>query len=218
MFGNHDTRPILAAALALALAMLPRFALAEAKLPAGSDICRTAIRDSESRFDIPFGIMQAISLAESGRWHKETRSKFAWPWTVTARGKGEFYDSRDEAIAAVKRLKREGVRNIDVGCMQVNLMHHPDAFSSLEEAFDPDANARYASALFVKLRESNRSIMRAIAHYHSTTRQFNQPYTQKVIVLWNEERRRFYEDERQRKIEEWRRARAARQGDRVAQR
>ena len=218
MFGNHTARPILLAACALLLAAPPRFAFAEAKLPAESEVCRSAIRGSEARFDIPFGIMQAISLAESGRWHKETRSKFAWPWTVTARGKGEFYDSREDAIAAVKQLKREGVRNIDVGCMQINLMHHPKAFSSLEEAFEPSVNADYASALFAKLRKSNRSIMRAIAHYHSTTRKFNQPYTQKVIVLWNEERRRFYEEERLRKIEEWRRARAARQGDRVAQR
>jgi hypothetical protein len=124
---------------------------------------------------LPTSILQAISLAESGRWHKASRSHFAWPWTVTARGKGRFYPSKDKAIAAVRRLKAEGVRNIDVGCMQVNLMYHPKAFDSLEQAFDPHANARYAGELFSKLRRANRSITRAIAHCHSTTREYNQP-------------------------------------------
>ncbi len=218
MSGNHARRSLAAAALALGLAAIPRFADAGPNPPAGSDICRSAIRETEARLDIPFGILQAISLAESGRWDRESRSKFAWPWTVTARGKGEFHDSPAQAIAAVKQLRREGVRNIDVGCMQINLLHHPKAFSSLEEAFEPAANAAYAGNLFAKLREANRSIMRAIAHYHSTTREFNQPYTQKVIALWNEERRRHYAEERARKIEEWQRQRARRIGSAVAQR
>ena len=35
---------------------------------------------------------------------------------------------------------------IDVGCFQVDLFYHPYAFTSLEEAFDPDANARAADS------------------------------------------------------------------------
>ena len=41
--------------------------------------------------------------------------------------------------------RAQGARSIDVGCMQVNLLHHADAFASLEQAFDPVANARYAA-------------------------------------------------------------------------
>ena len=211
MFSISHTRFPAAAILTLALvfAALPVPASANPPgNPENSEICRDAIRQTEASFDLPLGILQAISLAESGRWDKETRSKFAWPWTVTARGKGEFYPSREHAIAAVQRLKREGVRNIDVGCMQINLLYHPEAFDSLDEAFDPDANTRYAADLFSRLRESTRSISRAIAHYHSTTREYNVPYTKKVLDLWNEERRRFYEEERQRKIAEWKEKRA----------
>jgi len=182
-----------------------------------SDTCKIAISRIEDAMRLPTSILQAISLAESGRWHKASRSHFAWPWTVTARGKGRFYPSKDKAIAAVRRLKAEGVRNIDVGCMQVNLMYHPKAFDSLEQAFDPHANARYAGELFSKLRRANRSITHAIAHYHSTTREYNRPYTRKVVKLWNkvvklwnQERRRYYAEQRKKKLTAWQAERARR--------
>ena len=169
-----------------------------------SNICRDAIAVTERKMRLPAGIMQAISLAESGRWHKASRSRFAWPWTVTAHGKGRFYPSKDAAIAAVRKLKADGVKNIDVGCMQVNLKYHPKAFETLQDAFDPAINAGYAANLFAKLRRSTRSITRAVAHYHSTTRRYNRPYTKKVVKLWNEERRRFYAAERLKKLAAWR--------------
>ena len=34
---------------------------------------------------------------------------------------------------------------MDVGCMQVNLYHHAHAFSSLDNAFDPQSNVDYAA-------------------------------------------------------------------------
>ena len=181
-----------------------------------SEICRHAIGRTEHAFRLPVGILQAIALAESGRWDGRTREKFAWPWTVTAHGRGTFYPDRAAAIAAVRTLKRDGVKNIDVGCMQINLMHHPDAFASLDEAFDPIANSRYAARLFTRLRKANRSLTRAIAHYHSTTRKLNIPYTRKVVRLWNEERRRHFSAERRRKIDAWHAERERRRRERMS--
>lgn len=168
-----------------------------------SAVCRQAIEDAEEGRRLPFGILQAISLAESGRWNKETREKYAWPWTVTAHGEGKFYPTRAAAIAAVKRLKADGVRNIDVGCMQINLYYHPEAFDSLEEAFDPAANSLYAAELLSRLRKAHRSLTRAVAYYHSSTRERNLPYKRKVMRLWSEERRRHYEEARKRARERW---------------
>lgn len=181
-----------------------------------SIVCRHAVSQTERDLKLPIGIMQAISLAESGRWDKSSRSHFAWPWTVMAHGKGRFYPSKAAAIAAVRKLQASGLKNIDVGCMQVNLKYHPKAFRNLEEAFDPATNARYAAGLFAKLRQSNRSIMRAVAHYHSTTRARNRPYMKKVVRLWNQERRRYFAEEREKKIAAWRAARERRKAARLA--
>ncbi|MFT5487943.1 MAG: hypothetical protein ACI9JL_000692 [Paracoccaceae bacterium] len=185
---------------------------------ANSTICRQAISQTERALRLPIGIMQAISLAESGRWDKSSRSHFAWPWTVMAHGKGRFYPTKAAAIAAVRQLQADGLKNIDVGCMQVNLKYHPKAFGSLEDAFDPALNARYAAGLFAKLRKANKSILRAVAHYHSTTRHRNRPYTKKVVRLWNAERRRFFAQERERKIAAWRAVREQRKAARLATR
>ena len=75
---------------------------------------------------------------ESGRWDAEAQASFAWPWTVTAEGRGRYLPSKAEALAEVRQLRARGLTNIDVGCMQVNLFYHPDAFDDLNQAFDPD--------------------------------------------------------------------------------
>ncbi len=210
-------RAALGAALAAGIAVPAASAAPEAGVYAlNSNICRKIIDRTEREMRLPGGILQAISLAESGRWDKKSRSRFAWPWTVTAHGKGRFFPSKAAAIAAVRKLKAEGVRNIDVGCLQVNLKYHPDAFETLEDAFDPATNARYAAALFAKLRRANRSITRAVAHYHSTTRARNRPYTKKVVRLWNEERRRYYAEQRRKKLAAWRAERERRKAARLA--
>ena len=147
-------------------------------------------------------LLHAVSLAESGRWNSKNRASIAWPWTVTAKGKGNFYRDRKTAITAVKRLQRDGVRNIDVGCMQINLMHHKSAFTSLEEAFTPAANARYAAQFLKSLRKQAGSWAHAVGRYHSGNWQGRgRHYWRKVRILWKKERVRDYKARRAADIE-----------------
>ena len=44
---------------------------------------------------------------------------------MNAEGVGTYYPSKAAAIAAVEALQARGVQSADVGCMQVNLLHHP---------------------------------------------------------------------------------------------
>ncbi len=57
----------------------------------------------------------------------------------------------------MKKLQARGIRNIDVGCMQINLRYHPDAFENLESALDPETNARYAVTLLKRLHGAHKS-------------------------------------------------------------
>ncbi len=160
-------------------------------------ICAEPIRYHEREAGIPNRLLAAVARAESGRWDKVESASFAWPWTVTAEGKGQFFASKDEAIAQVKRLRGRGVRNIDVGCMQINLLHHPDAFADLGEAFDPQANVAYAASFLKQLFDQKRSWVTAVGNYHSATPEFHFRYREKVMKLWNDERRRDAEARRQ---------------------
>ncbi|WP_249731762.1 lytic transglycosylase domain-containing protein [Roseococcus sp. SDR] len=142
--------------------------------------CRAAIARAEQDAQIPAGLLQAIGRVESGRRNPETGTSGPWPWTINAEGRGHFFPDKAAAIAAVRELQARGVRVIDVGCMQVNLHHHPRAFASLDEAFDPISNARYAAQFLTQLQAARGDWMVAAGHYHSHTPDLAQAYRARV--------------------------------------
>jgi hypothetical protein len=150
-------------------------------------LCQQAIESAGQAHAVPQGLMAAIGQVESGRRDPVSGALRPWPWTVDAEGQGSFYDSKTQAIAAVRALQARGVRSIDVGCMQVNLQQHPDAFSSLEQAFDPMANADYAGRFLVQLHDQAGAWSKATAMYHSTTPDLGAAYEQKVMAVWPEQ-------------------------------
>jgi hypothetical protein len=152
-------------------------------------LCRSATGTAEQGSGIPPHLLSAISRVESGRRDPVTGDWHPWPWTVNAEGEGSFYDSKASAIAAVRSMQARGVRSIDVGCMQVNLMHHPDAFASLDQAFDPQANAAYAARFLKELFARSGDWTRATAAYHSATPDLGADYQRKVQAIWPEESR-----------------------------
>ena len=154
------------------------------------EVCAEAIAMAEQQGRLPLRLLRAVSLAESGRWDDAKRASFAWPWTVTSGGPGQYFPDKASAIAAVKKMQEKGVRNIDVGCMQVNLQHHGKAFTNLDEAFDPVHNALYAGAFLRELRVERHSWSGAVAYYHSAEPTRGNAYSEKVFALWQNENQR----------------------------
>lgn len=150
-----------------------------------SSVCRMATQAAEQQAGIPARLLDAISRVESGRRDPNGTMTIAWPWTVNAGGKGYFYESKEEAIAAVKGFQAQGVVLIDVGCMQINLHHHPDAFVSLEDAFDPYSNARYGAHFLSVLHNQLQGWPAATAAYHSLTPALGADYARHVLAIWN---------------------------------
>jgi hypothetical protein len=70
--------------------------------------------------------------------------------------------------------------------MQVNLMHHPDAFASLDQAFDPAANAGFALRFLNVLYRRTGSWPKSIAAYHSDTPRIADDYQRRVMVTWQQ--------------------------------
>jgi hypothetical protein len=167
------SKPGLIAAV-LFVALLPIGALAAE--PAST--CHDAGIAAEREWKLPPDLIHAIGRVESGRFGS------AWPWTVNANGSGSWFASRMEALAFVRALQSRGVRLIDVGCFQVDLFYHPAAFSSLEQAFDPAANADYAARFLTQLRGRTGSWAEAIAGYHSGRTLEGEDYRRKVMAQW----------------------------------
>lgn len=155
--------------------------------PALGLLCRQAVAAAEQSYALPAHLLSAIALVESGRKDPQSGSFNPWPWTVDAEGQGHFYPTKAAAVAAVRDLLAQGVASIDVGCMQINIMHHPHAFASLEEAFDPFVNARYAAQFLTELHAQSGNWALAAAHYHSMTPELALTYQQKVMAAWSAE-------------------------------
>ncbi len=152
-------------------------------------ICSTYAAQQEKAGRIPPGLVHAVALAESGRWLEQDKSTKPWPWTVTSGSDSFYLSTKEAAIEKVKELQASGRTNIDVGCMLINLHYHPDAFSSLDEAFDPDRNVAYGTKFLKDLRVQTRSWGKATAFYHSQNRARGIAYRDKVYKIWRKIRR-----------------------------
>lgn len=184
--------PLRIAIASLALLLAAPFAAVAAptqSIDKTREVCLRETRAVEQAMGIPQHLLGAIALAETGRWDEDSRASFAWPWTVMAQGRGRYFPTKAEAVAEVKRLTAEGITNVDVGCMQINLYYHGGAFANLTEALDPSANVAYAGEYLKTLFASTGSWTQAAAYYHSTTPDLSAAYKQKVVDLWNRTRR-----------------------------
>lgn len=175
--------------VALLLASLRVGAAAEEAIPpeewlvAQSALCSAAIVEAEKRHHLPAGLLESIARAESGRPITAMNDVRPWPWTIDADGAGLFLDSKAAAVAWVTQQTSRH-KYIDVGCLQVDLAIHPHAFASLEEAFDPAANADYAARYLSELYrgEAGGNWNIAVGLYHSHTTMLAADYRDRVAI------------------------------------
>ncbi len=146
--------------------------------------CSTAIAAAEARHGLPPGLLGAIARTESGRPIASFGDVRAWPWSIDADGQGLFFDSKDAAVAWARQGLARGVKLMDVGCMQVNLQMHPEAFRSIEDAFDPQANAEFAARYLRQLQaEAGGDWNVAVGLYHSHTPELAAAYRDRVAQV-----------------------------------
>lgn len=151
-------------------------------------LCQKYITLYEQDFSIPKGLLSAIARLESGRKTSFSKDTVPWPWVINANGTGMFFATKADAVNTVKRLMRQGMRNIDIGCMQINYHHHGEQFTSITAMFDPQNNVNYGARFLRYLRHKNGSWTRAVGLYHSANPQFQKPYKKKLYDIWQVER------------------------------
>ena len=165
-------RRVLGAAVLAALALVLASIAARAD---DSDLCLDAIAKQEAQYGMPAGLLKAIARVESSGSPYGDVSK-PWPWTLNVGGAGHYYPTKDAALTALQTYKAESNVNIDVGCMQISLKHHPNAFADLATALDPAANVAYGALFLAALHDKSGDWMIAAGDYHSTTPGFGDTY------------------------------------------
>ena len=145
------------------------------------DVCARAIAAAEAGSGLPPGLLGAIARVETGRRTPDGRVQ-PWPWSFNAAGEGRYAGTRAEAVADVQSRLAAGTRSIDIGCMQINLLHHPDAFPSVDAGFEPATNVAYAVRFLKALHTQTGDWAAATARYHSATPERGLIYHQRVVA------------------------------------
>ena len=144
-------------------------------------LCSVAAKEAGDEYGVNFDLLQTISAVESGRWDNLQNRYVAWPWTVNVKGKGYYYASREDAVQAVKKFQTQGIKSIDVGCMQINLKYHGEAFNSVDEAIDPANNVKYSAKFLQTLyRNHEQNRKKAARRYHSANPEKGEAYTKRL--------------------------------------
>lgn len=132
-----------------------------------SDLCLLAAQDASRLSGVPLAVLLAVTLTETGRGQgADTRP---WPWTVNMEGEGHWFPTREEALAFAEARHAEGAESFDVGCFQINWRWHQENFVSIDQMFDPLANASYAAGFLKDLSEEAGSWSEAAGAFHSRT-------------------------------------------------
>lgn len=141
--------------------------------------CGDAARAAERHDGIPTGLLAAIG-------HIETGGAAGWNWSVNANQgmPGQRFSNPDSAMAYVRGMLGAGHRLIDVGCFQLDLFYHPDAFERWQDAFDTNASAEAAARILLGLHDRTRDWAQAVALYHSADPRRGQPYLRAVVQAW----------------------------------
>lgn len=130
-------------------------------------ICVREILIAQARYDIPDNILLGIGIQEAGT--RLNKQLVVWPWAVNAEGAGHLFKTKASAMNWVGTQLNNGMRSIDVGCMQINLRWHPTAFNDLQEGFDPKINVDYAARLLKQHYKTTGNWRKAAGRYHSKT-------------------------------------------------
>lgn len=167
-----------AATLQASLLMLIAATLVAATSSACASGCLDATRGAELRHGIPAGLLAAIAHVESGNR--------AFSVNGNGRGPGRQFDTIEAATQYVQGMLATGNRLIDLGCLQVDLLYHPDAFRQWQDAFDSDLNAEAAAGILSQLHDRTGDWRQAVALYHSADPARGQSYLRLVTAAWGD--------------------------------
>lgn len=143
----------------------------------------------EREYNLPPGMLRAVGTHESGKYLKAHKRKAAWPWTINVLGKGFYFSEKKDALTAIDmHMRGRGIRSVDIGCMQVNMLYHGHAFkNNPRKAIIPSENIRYGAKFLRSRYDVSDSWEEAIGNYHNMIPSIGRRYSKKIIAMWKKQ-------------------------------
>ena len=132
-----------------------------ASVSENTGICERYMAAASASEQVPLGVLYAVGLTETGRKGK------LHPFALNIEGRTVFADSPAAAMKEFARAREDGVKLIDLGCMQINHHYHGGEFPTVAAMLEPERNVSYAARFLRQLREREGSWTMAVARYHA---------------------------------------------------
>ena len=174
----HFSKQIKASILVLSFVLCGNCSLVFAKNEPATQYSRqqiaSLISKAEQENQIPSGLLAAIAKLESN----------TQAYALNINGNAVFNKSLEEASRIVKKKLATGMRNIDLGIMQLNYRWHGDKFNNVTQMLMPENNIKYAANLLRSLRNQHGTWHKAVRYYHSAKPEHHRKYSRKVVAYW----------------------------------
>ena len=174
----HFTKQIKALILVFSFILCGNCSLVLAKNELGTkynqEQIASLISKAEQENQIPSGLLAAIAKVESN-----TKA-----YALNINGNTILNESLEEASGVVKKKLASGLKNIDLGVMQLNYRWHGLAFNNITEMLMPENNIKYAASLLKSLRIKHGTWHKAVRYYHSAKPEHHKKYSRKVVAYW----------------------------------
>ncbi len=134
---------------------------------------------------VPYTVLYAVALTESGRQVASADVYRPWPWTLNVAGRGYFFDSRLEAWQALTDWIKAGRSSIDIGLMQVNWRYHRERLGTPWQALDPYFNLRVGAEILQGCYRNEHDWWVSVGCYHApANRHRANEYRRRVVSRW----------------------------------
>jgi len=129
-------------------------------------------------------VLYAVALQESRRIRPDGNVR-PWPWTLHAKGHGAMYfDTYDDALEKLIELIDSGVKNVDIGMMQISWGANGHLLPDPAKILQPQNNITLGAAILRReLDQQNGDLRQAIARYHTPSTARGNKYAQSVLTI-----------------------------------
>ena len=125
------------------------------------ETCEEHIVRAAQKYNVPVGILYSVGLTETGR------NGTLHPYALNIAGKAVYARSTAHAVELFNNARKQNVKLIDLGCMQINHYYHHREFSSLSAMLSPEQNVNYAAKFLARLKRRHANWTMAVARYHA---------------------------------------------------
>ncbi|EKO3612268.1 transglycosylase SLT domain-containing protein [Vibrio metschnikovii] len=119
-----------------------------------------------NKTSVPADILYALAAKETNvKMNNGTVAP--WPFTLNVNGKGYWYASYEDMMAATHEFLNEGITSIDIGLFQVNWLWNGHRVQSIEELGEPKKNGLVAAQILLEHYQKHRDWAVAAGRYHN---------------------------------------------------